>query len=423
MKLEIPRQVAEIIELLHAHTYAACLVGGCVRSLMQKENTLDFDIATDAEPGRIAAIFEERYKTAAGRLPGELVIILGAMAVSISPYRGISEDGRQICGARELTLDDDLRQRIYTADAIAYDLEKGLYDPLDGASCVSDHRVILRAVGEREAQEREEALKKLPAAKKGPVKPLMPVLLENPTASLEAIRRFSRGGVGISSFTLQALCENRKELLEAVPRDWLLDGLRDVLLGKRITDTLLAFRPFLFTLIPKLIETDGLNQRSAFQEYTLFEHIAKAVGYAVPDYTVRLALLLHGIGKSDCEADRGTYNSYDGHDERGAMLAREVMEEFSVPAGIREEVVFLILHHDDEINEKNYASFTAEYTAARVKNLLLLQSANHRAKNSDREHEQRAAELRALADGIKSPVSRTITSAELKKLIDWEQQG
>lgn len=410
MTFELPEQVIEILELLKAHTYTPYLVGDCVREMIQGESPRDFDIVADIEPSRIAAIFEERYKTAAGKRPGEMILISGAMGISVSPFRGIDVNGRQVYGRQELTIDDDLRHRVYTADAIAYSTEKGLYDPFGGASCISERRVVLRAVGELEAQEADaerrsqaENARRSQADKNAPMKPQIPVLLENPTVALNAVRRLSQSGIAVSGYTLKALCANRSELTEAVSREWLNAMLRDVLLGKKVTDALLTFRPILFELIPKLAEEDGYPQRSMVQEYTLFEHIAKSVGYAVPDETIRLALLLHGIGKRDCEADRGIYNSYDGHEERGAMLVREVLNGFSVTEEQLEEIEFLILHHDEEINEQNVLPFTAEYGMPRVKNLLLFQSANLRAKNPDRAFEQRAAELRALADGLGNP--------------------
>lgn len=401
-KFELPEQLIEILGILKEHTYHPYLVGECVREMIQGEKPRDFDIVADIEPERIAAIFEERYKTVEGKRPGEMILISGAMGISVSPFCGLDQNGRLVYGRRELSIEDDLRLRVYSADAIAYTPEKGIYDPFGGFSCISERRVILRAVGEREAQD-EEAERRAQASKNAPMKPRIPVLLENPTAALNAVRRLSQSGIGVSGYTLKALCANRSELLAAVPKDWLSRMLRDTLLGKKVTDALLMFRPILFELIPKLAEQDGYPQRSMVQEYPLFEHIAKSVGYAVPDLTIRLALLLHGIGKRDCEADRGVYNSYDGHDVRGAMLAREALESFSVPEETAEEVEFLILHHDDEINEENLFSFTAEYGFPRVKNLLLLQAANLRAKNPDRAFEVRAGELRAMADGLDHP--------------------
>lgn len=402
MTFELPEQVIEILGILKEHAYSPYLVGECVCELIRGEKPRDFDIVADIEPNRIAAIFEERFKTAAGKRPGEMILISGAMGISVSPFRGTDQNGRQVCGRKELTIDDDLRFRVYSADAIAYTPEKGLYDPFGGFSCISERRVILRAVGEREAQD-EEADRREQAQKNAPMKPRISVLLENPTAALNAVRRLSESGIGISGYTLKALCANRSELLAAVPKDWLGRMLRDTLLGKRVTDALLLFRPILFELIPKLAEQDGYPQRSMIQEYPLFEHTAKSVGYAVPDLTIRLALLLHGIGKRDCEADRGTYNSYDGHGLRGAMLVREALNGFSVPEETAEEIEFLILHHDEEINEQNLFSFTAEYGFPRVKNLLLFQAANLRAKNPDRAFEVRAGELRAMADGLNHP--------------------
>ncbi|MCM1334678.1 MAG: hypothetical protein NC084_07785 [Bacteroides sp.] len=413
IKFDLPEQVVEILGILKEHTYTPVLVGDCVREMICGEKPRDFDIVADIEPERIAAIFEERFKTTVGKLPGEMILISGAMGISVSPYRGIGADGKEIYGRRELTLDDDLRHRVYTADAIAYSPETGLYDPFGGAECISERRIVLRAVGEREAQDEEaerraraEAERRSKKDKKAPMKPSIPVLLENPTVALNAVRRLSQSGIAVSGYTLKALSANRSELIGAVPREWLSVLMKDVLLGKKVTDALLTFRPIVFELIPKLAEEDGYPQRSIVQEYPLFEHIARSVGYAVPDGTIRLALLLHGIGKRDCEADRGIYNSYDGHEERGAMLAREILKELVVPAEEAEEIEFLILHHDEEITEENLSAFTAEYGIPRVKSLLLFQAANLRAKNPDRAFELRAAELRALADGLERPRGR-----------------
>lgn len=412
----IPAQVSEIIGLLKAHTYTAHLAGECVASLLRGEKPLDIDIITDAQMPRILAIFEDKYKLNTDLVPrGELIIIFGGVGISVSPYRrGILPDGQPVYTQN---IDDDLRRRVFSADAIAFHLENGLYDPFHGADCVTENEIVLRAIGEAETQELEKDGER---QKNPPPLPIIPTIEQNPALILKAIERFMAGGISFGEYTLKNICDHA-DLLKSLPDSQ--KKLPLTLIGKRAYDALTLFAPVLFEFLPKLAEEFNLDQRSELQEYTLFEHTAKAVSYAIPDETVRLALLLHGIGKYDCEVVRATYNTYFGHAERSAMLARDILAELGFPKEQTEDIFFLVLHHDDEINEQNLSAFNAEYGMQKVKQLLYVQAANLRAKSSARENELEAAALRSLADGIgKAAAARSrrnsVTLAGLKKLVD-----
>ncbi len=416
MELSVPLQVAEIVKILNDHTYKAYFVGDCVRALLKGENPLDFDIITDAEMYRLLAIFEDNFKTNTDYVnKGELIIINGAMGISVSPYRSrIAEDGKPIYCANPA---EDLKRRAFRANAVALCYEEGLYDPFDGFNDISGENVILRAIVTPEDNEKKQQ----PKGKKD-VSTLFGVFENNPAAVIEAVRRYSTEGVEVDTETMANINEN-PEVVFRISQEELHSNFRSILLGKRVTDALMDFKNVIFALIPKLKETDGYNQHSVVQEYTLYEHIAKSVGYAVPDFTVRLALLFHGIGKTDCAADMGSYVSYAGHAERGAMLTREIMGELGFPAELTRQVSFLVLHHDDDVNEGNYTRYTAEYGTDLARLLVLMKSADMRAKRSDRDYEQRAGELRFIADEIgrvsnEYTRKNSVTLADLKKLTE-----
>lgn len=412
----IPPQASEIIAELKAHTYTAHLVGECVTKLLRGEKPLDIDIITDAQISRIQAILENKYKINTDLAPrGEIIIIFGSVGISISPYRsGILPDGQPIYAQN---IDDDLRRRVFSADAVAFHLEDGIYDPFHGAECIKENELVLRAIGESETQVLEQNGER---QKNPPPLPVIPAIEQNSELVLRAIERFMAGGISFGSYTLKNICDHA-DLFKSLPE--IERKLPLTLIGKRAYDALMLFAPVLFEFIPKLGEELNLDQRSERQEYTLYEHTAKAVSYAIPDETVRLALLFHGIGKFDCEVVRVTHNTYFGHDERSAMLARDTLTELSFPKEQTEEVFFLVLHHDDEINEQNLPAFTAEYGIQRVKQLLYVQAANLRAKSSARENEVEAAEIRALADGLGKAAAaqnrrNSVTLAGLKKLVE-----
>lgn len=412
----IPPQVSEIIAELKAHTYTAHLAGECVTKLLRGEKPLDIDIITDAQMSRIQAIFENKYKLNTDLVPrGEVIIIFGGVGISISPYRsGFLPDGQPMYAQ---SIDDDLRRRVFSADAVAFHLEDGIYDPFHGAECIKENEIVLRAIGEAETKALELDGER---QKNPPPLPIIPAIEQNPELVIRAIERFMAGGISFGEYTLKNICDHA-DLFKSLPE--MERRLPLTLIGKRAYDALMLFAPVMFEFIPKLGEELNLDQRSERQEYTLFEHTAKAVSYTIPDETVRLALLFHGIGKFDCEVVRVTHNTYLGHAERGAMLARDTLAELGFPKEQAEDVFFLILHHDDEINEQNLPAFTAEYGLQRVKQLLYVQAANLRAKSSARENEVEAAEIRALADGLGKAAAaqnrrNSVTLAGLKKLVD-----
>lgn len=417
MEITIPAQVVEIISILNEHTYKAHLVGECVRGLVLGENPLDFDIITDAEMNRLLAIFEERFKTNTDYINrGELIIINGAMGICVSPYRSrIAEDGKPIYCSN---IDEDLKRRAFRANAVALSLEEGVYDPFGGYNELCADDIILKAI----VTEPPEEKKALKPKKSVPAPTAFPVFENNPSAVLEAIRRYSAEGVEISPETVQNICECPDIIFKNSKEDF-HNAFKSIILGKRVTDTCLMFKEVIFSIIPKLRETDNYDQKSPVQEYSLYEHIIKSVGYAVPDYNIRLALLFHGIGKVDCAAEIDDYTFYNGHAERGAMLTREIMTDLGFPSELAKQTAFLVLHHDDDINEENYPSFTAEYGIEKVRQLILMKAADVRAKNSDYRFEQRSNELRLFADeigktGTETARRNSITLAGLKKLTE-----
>lgn len=411
MDFSVPEQVVEIINALRAHVYEAYLVGDCVRGLLMGEKPLDYDIVTNAEMSRLLAIFEDRYKVNTDYVSkGEIIIINGAMGISVSPYRSrIASDGKPIYCER---LEEDLRRRVYRANAVAYSLTDGIVDPYDGLPDACGDNVILNVI---RYEPNPQAVKKGRRSKG-----VSTIFGFNPDSVFEAVYRCATENTDITPSALDMVCENA-ELIFSMEKEKFHSDFRKMLMGRRITDALMVFRPVIFTIFPKLSETDNFDQHSAVQEYPLYEHIARAVGYAVPEYSVRLALLFHGIGKIDCLSDRGTHYAYDGHAERGAMLTRQILTDLQFPAELVRQVTFLVLHHDDDINAGNYTAYTAEYGAENVRLLLLMRAADVRAKRNDRRYEQCSADLRALADEVTRGRNETVrrnsvTFSDLKKL-------
>ena len=397
--LDVPLSVMEIIDILKEHTYTSYLVGECVNMMYLGERVMDFDIACNASLDRIIAIFDERFKTREDLLSrGELIIINGGMGISVAPYRSrIDGNGRPIYCK---TIDEDLHRRTFTSETVAYNPYAGIYDPFGGLACISEEKTVLKAIDEEiyERLEDEQSKLKKKVREQAP-KVVIPALRDNPETILIAMQKYARGEAELSEYTLKNINDNA-ELTDMIMPTELSRYFRRIILGRRITDTLLNFKEVIFRIFPVLRAEYDFDQKSDYQEYTLYEHTAKAVGYAFPDYAVRLALLLHSIGKYDCAADRGDYMTYYGHSERGVMLARDVFEDYEADDALKERVLFMIMHHDDRISPENVVRYTEFCGMEYTRLLLLMQSANIRAKSSDPVNERVSSTLRQLADNV-----------------------
>lgn len=400
-RLDVPVGVLQVINLLKAHTYTSYLVGDCVNMLVLGERVMDYDIACNASLDRIRAICEDRFKIREDLLSrGELIIINGGMGISVAPYRSrIDGSGKPIYCK---TVDEDLHRRTFTSETVAYNPDSGIYDKFGGLACITAEKTILRAIDEEkfEAMELEQAsMKKKP--KDAPQKIVIEAIRENPECILIAMQKFARGEAEISPYTLRNINENA-ELIDMMLPTEISRYFRRIILGRRIGEAIMDFREVIFHIFPVLRAQLDFEQKSDYQEYTLFEHTAKAVGYGFPDYAVRLALLLHGIGKPDCAADRGEYMTYYGHSERGVMLARDAFDEYDADDSVVDRVLFMIAHHDDHISPENITDFISAFGTENTRLLLLFQSANVRAKSSDPLNDRVSASLRQLADNIGS---------------------
>ena len=346
--------------------------------------------------GRRVGIFGHRGQDLVER--GELIIINGGMGISVAPYRSrIDGSGKPIYCK---TVDEDLRRRTFTSETVAYNPDSGIYDQFGGLSCITAEKTILRAIDEEKYEKMEleqETARKKP--KEQPKKIVIEAIRENPECILTAMQKYAMGEAEISPFTLRNINENA-ELIDMMLPSEISRYFRRILTGRRIGEALTVFRDVLLRLFPVLRPQIGFDQKSAYQEYDLFEHTVRSVGYGAPDYTVRLALLLHGIGKPDCAADRGEYNTYYGHSERGVMLARDAFEEYEADEAVIDRVLFLIAHHDDHISPENITEFAAAFGTENTRLLLLLQSANVRAKSTDPVNERVSSTLRQLADNV-----------------------
>jgi len=144
----IPKEVSRVTETLQNGGFEAYLVGGCVRDLLRGEKPKDWDITTSAKPEEIQNFFEKSfYENDYGTVGvvNEDTEDSTLKVVETTPFRieGKYTDGRRPDEVHfSNSLEEDLKRRDFTINAIAYDVNKGqIIDPYKGRGDIKDKTI------------------------------------------------------------------------------------------------------------------------------------------------------------------------------------------------------------------------------------------------------------------------------------------
>lgn len=325
----LPAQVRDTLNCLHRAGHEAWIVGGCVRDLLLGRTPTDYDITTSALPGQTQAVFRDRRVLETGIRHGTVTLLAEGMPLEITTYRvdGTYSDARHPDGVTfTASLREDAARRDFTINAMAYAPGLGLRDYFGGQADLS--RRLIRAVGDPDQRFREDALRVLRAIRFAAV---LGFDLEEETAG--AARRQAAG-------------------LEKVSAERVFQELSKLLCGPKAGQVLLAYPDILGQVIPELLPMVGFDQHSRHHCYDVYTHTAVAVDHVPPRLGLRLAMLLHDIGKPDTFSlgEDGQGHFY-GHHRRSVELAEEILRRLRAPKKLREEVVTLVRYHDAPIEE------------------------------------------------------------------------
>ena len=162
--IELPKDVRYIIDILTQNGYEAYAVGGCVRDSILGRVPGDWDITTSALPQQVKALFRRTIDT--GIQHGTVTIMLGKNGYEVTTYRidGKYEDSRHPESV-EFTpnLEEDLKRRDFTINAMAYNAENGVVDIFGGIDDIRNR--IIRCVGTAHDRFTEDALRILRAVR------------------------------------------------------------------------------------------------------------------------------------------------------------------------------------------------------------------------------------------------------------------
>ncbi len=348
---KIPAGARRIIKQLNEAGYEAYIVGGCVRDCILGKEPCDWDITTSALPEQVKAVFKRTVDT--GIKHGTVTVLMRDEGIQqgfeVTTYRidGVYEDCRHPKQVEfTASLEEDLKRRDFTVNAMAYAPGKGVVDMHGGLDDLKAG--IIRCVGEAKERFTEDALR-----------------------MMRAIRFCAQLDATIEEKTWEAI----KELAPNI-KHVSAERIRVEMEKLLISDHPYRFKLFYESgltqyFFPEWDPAMNTPQENPHHMYNVGEHILHSLEsidtarlkeqYGSEGYTralriLRLTMLLHDIGKPPLKKiDEDGVAHFKGHPRLGAEMAEEILRRLKYDNDTIKHVVRLVENHEDRYpaTEKN----------------------------------------------------------------------
>lgn len=333
LKIEIPSGANEIIHSLQNNGYEAFLVGGCVRDSILNRPIHDYDITTSATPDEMMEVFKDKRIIETGLQHGTITILIDGEAYECTTYRidgNYSDSRRPDSVTFTQSLEEDLKRRDFTINAMAYNDEVGLVDPFNGMEDIEHYKI--RCVGRAEDRFSEDALR-----------------------ILRAIRFASQLGFVVDSDVSLNIHKMYKNL-ENISIERINSEFCKIALSSEFYIQIGLFREVFSLFIPEIKDMLGFPQNNPYHIYDVWGHTVHAVQAYECDYEpdlnprdliTSLAVFFHDIGKPHCYQDgEDGIRHFKGHGRVSADMTDTIMKRLRFDNDTREKVVQLVYYHD-----------------------------------------------------------------------------
>lgn len=362
MNIYVPENVDAIIKKLENNGFEAYIVGGCVRDQILGRKPKDYDITTSAKPDEIKACLSGYTTVDTGIKHGTVTVVSDGENVEVTTFR---IDGRYGDSRHPETVEfsdkllDDLSRRDFTVNSMAFNPRTGLVDEFGAQKDMFSRRVA--CIGDPKVRFKEDALR-----------------------IMRALRFASELEFEIDEATAAAMHEMKDSLLN-ISIERVSSELMLLLSGTSPYNVLTQFADIIAVIIPEIKPCISFDQRNRYQVYDVWKHCAAAVEHSANIPEVRLALMLHDIGKPHCfKLDDEGNGSFFNHEKISSEMAVNILRYMRFPNSTVERVSKLIKYHyvipmDDHKVVRKLLSALGEddFTL-----LIELMKGNNRAKHS-----------------------------------------
>ena len=267
MEIYLPQKVKFIIDKMYEKGYEAFIVGGCVRDSILGITPNDYDITTNAKPEEIIDIFKGFKIIDNGIKHGTVGIIIEKEVYEITTYRieGEYENNRRPKNVEfALDIEDDLKRRDFTINAIAYNDKLGIIDKFDGIKDIKNK--IVKTVGNPDERFNEDGLR-----------------------LVRAIRFSSKLNFKIEDKTLKSIYKN-VDIIKNISKERITDEFTKMILSDKPQDIILLYKTGIFKSI-------GIFSYINKEKYEDLEQELQVLNNCESNLVKRMAMLEYIIKK------------------------------------------------------------------------------------------------------------------------------
>lgn len=313
----------QVLDCLEQAGHQVVLVGGCVRDSLLGLPLHDYDAATSALPQEIQSACAHFPCLDIGIKHGTITVLSDGLPVEVTTFRKeTTYSDHRHPDQVEFTSDliHDLSRRDFTVNAIAWEHGQ-IIDPFGGQADLTAK--IIRCVGDPDRRFEEDALR-----------------------LLRGLRLAAQLGFSIHPGTAAAIRRHAPELSFVAWERIQTEFLR-LICSPAAEEILLAFPEVVGQVIPELLPCVGFDQRNYHHCYDVYTHSVKAMSHVPPVAALRLAALLHDLGKPDTfSLDEQGVGHFYGHPAVSVRRASAALSRLKLDRDTQKHVLLLIERHD-----------------------------------------------------------------------------
>ncbi|MFC1801828.1 CCA tRNA nucleotidyltransferase [Patescibacteria group bacterium] len=410
-KFNIPKEVTHVTETLEKAGFEAYLVGGCVRDLLRDKKPKDWDITTNATPEEITALFEHTfYENSFGTvgIVNDEVEDETLKTIEVTPYRletTYSDKRHPDAVSFSQNLEDDLKRRDFTMNAIAYSVSRETLVDLYGGQKDIENKVI-KTVGKPEDRFNEDALR-----------------------IIRAIRFTAELGF-TNNIDVENAIKNNADMLKNISQERIRDEFVKLVMSdepKKGIETAHKLGVLKY-IVPELERGIGVTQKGA-HIFDVWEHNLGALEHSAnKNWTlnVRLASLLHDISKPETRRFSKEKNEYTfyGHEVVGERVAKKALKRLRFPTKTIDVVSKLVRNHlffsdIDKITMSAVRRIIKNVGKENVWDLMKVRACDRIGMGRPKENPYRLRKYKAMIEeAMKDPVSVGMLKIDGQRIMD-----
>ncbi len=358
MKLILPEKVVDVMKKFTDQRAEIFVVGGAVRDLLLHREVKDWDFTTNLTPKEMKELFpknsfcENKFGTFS-------IVLKNKEIFEVTTYRtekGYSDNRHPDEIQWGKSLEEDVRRRDFTINAIAIDIDGKIYDYCHGQEDIN--KKLIRTVGDPDERFKEDALR-----------------------MMRAIRIAAQLNFTIEENTFNSIVKNAS-LINKISGERIREELFLILKTNKPADGIKLLRNcgLLKEVLPEIMQSIDVVQKG-HHIYDVWNHLLETVNNCESNNPItRLACLLHDIAKPVVMVGDGEKRTFHNHEVVGSRIAVKIGKRLKFSNQELDQLFRLVRWHmftaEDTQTDKAVRRFIRNVTPEYLEEMVAIRRAD-----------------------------------------------